>query len=107
MASTVKWRMPTRDEAARLGLDADQYADLAAAAVVRIEDTKHPLSGNPTQVAQVAGLTLAAARKRATDRSLHPSEPRRVETFHAILRPGEEETATRVLTDAGFKVKPT
>lgn len=71
----VTWKMPTKDQHAALagidGVELDEsYKDLAAAAVVRIDDPNHPLSGTPTQIAQVAGLTLAGARKRATDKGL-------------------------------------
>ena len=66
----ISWRMPTREEAMQLGLDDEQYVDLAAAAVVRIEDDKHPLKGKADDVAKASGLTLATARKRAADRGL-------------------------------------
>jgi hypothetical protein len=76
-AKRVHWRMPTADEAVLMGLtkhdgtlDDEMHKDLAAAAVVRIEDPKHPLQGKVDEVAKVCGLTVAAARKRATDRDL-------------------------------------
>lgn len=77
MADTIRWRMPTPAEAVRMGMtkpdgtfDDDQHRNLAAAAVARIEDPKHPLTGTPTQVAQAAGLTLAQARSRAKEKGL-------------------------------------
>lgn len=78
----IRWRMPTAAEAELMGMtkpdgtfDAEQHKNLAAAAVVRIEDPAHPLTGTAATVAQAAGLTVAQARTRATERGLHP--PRR------------------------------
>lgn len=75
-AKPLGWRMPTPAEATWMvnpatgAFDEEQHKDLAAAAIVRIEDPKHPLQGKADDVAKASGLTIAAARKRATDRGL-------------------------------------
>lgn len=76
---TVKWRMPSVNEATAMGMtkpdgtfDDEQHKNLGAAAIARIEDPKHPLAGKADDVAKACGLTLAAARKRATDKGLGP-----------------------------------
>lgn len=46
----VKWRMPTLDEHTALGGTDETHKDLAAAAIKRIEDPKHPLTGKVDEV---------------------------------------------------------
>lgn len=73
----IAWRMPTAAEAVAMGivkadgtLDVERHLDIAAAAIVRIEDPRHPLNARADDVAKACGLSVAAARKRATDRGL-------------------------------------
>lgn len=72
MPKTVTWRMPTADEASRLGLDDAAHKNLAAAAAARIDDRDHPLTGDVAKVAAAVQMSVADLRSRAKDH-----EPRR------------------------------
>lgn len=68
MPKTVTWRMPTAEEADRIGLDEEAHKDLAAAAAARINDPDHPLTGDVAQIAAAVRMSAADLRARADRR---------------------------------------